>query len=154
MQKCLWASKVFAQRLFLRSQTRKVLSSLADIRNLPPGWNTTPLTQLSCATRTNRAIPAPTSHILQQTFSSYSNYALKKIKLPPYSFVSRAGRQKGTHVGTFFVVSTSGFVDCIGRCVRGPCDTLDHVIVSSQFVTALLRRYAPDSDRLIIGTAG
>lgn len=50
------------QRLLRVSHTRSVLSSLADTINLPPGWNTTPRTQLSWPANRNRHIPVLTSH--------------------------------------------------------------------------------------------
>lgn len=48
--KCWCASKVFWVLLFLMSHTRIVLSSEALMTNFPPGWNTSPRTQLSCPT--------------------------------------------------------------------------------------------------------
>lgn len=48
--KCSWALRVFMQRLFLKSQILRVLSSAQLTMNLPPGWNNTPRTQLSCPT--------------------------------------------------------------------------------------------------------
>jgi hypothetical protein len=47
VQKCEWAYSVFMHRLLRKSHTRNVLSSLAVIMYLPPGWNTMPRTQLS-----------------------------------------------------------------------------------------------------------
>ena len=61
VQKCWWASRVFWQRLLRVSQTRRLLSSLALTINLPPGWNTTPRTQLSWPTNVKRHMPVPTS---------------------------------------------------------------------------------------------
>lgn len=43
-----WASRVLWFLLFLMSHTLRVLSSEALRIYLPPGWNTSPLTQLSC----------------------------------------------------------------------------------------------------------
>lgn len=48
--KCSWATRVFAHRLFRKSQTLRVLSSEQLTTNLPPGWNSTHLTQLSWPT--------------------------------------------------------------------------------------------------------
>ena len=48
--KCWCASRVFWFLRFLMSHTRIVLSSEALIINLPPAWNTRPLTQLSWPT--------------------------------------------------------------------------------------------------------
>lgn len=62
VQKCRWASIVFMQRLLRVSQTRRVLSSLADKMNLPPGWKTTLRTQLSCPINVNKQSPVPMSH--------------------------------------------------------------------------------------------
>lgn len=46
--KCPCASTVFTQRPVLISHTRIVLSSHAESRNFPHGWNTRARTQLSC----------------------------------------------------------------------------------------------------------
>ena len=43
---------------------RRLLSSLAEIRNLPPGWNTRSFTQLSWPTSVMRHLPLLASHIL------------------------------------------------------------------------------------------
>lgn len=52
--KCSWALKVFMQRLFLQSQILKVLSSAQLTMNFPPGWKSTPRTQLSWPTCTRQ----------------------------------------------------------------------------------------------------
>uniref|UniRef100_A0A2M3ZRL2 Putative secreted peptide n=1 Tax=Anopheles braziliensis TaxID=58242 RepID=A0A2M3ZRL2_9DIPT len=52
------------QRLLRRSQMRSVLSSLAVIMYLPPGWNTIPRTQLSWPASVNRHRPELTSQTL------------------------------------------------------------------------------------------
>lgn len=74
VQKWEWASKVFMQRLFRRSQTRRVLSSLAEVRYLPPGWNARPRTQLSWPIRVNMHSPVPTSHTWWHRSAHYSKY--------------------------------------------------------------------------------
>ncbi len=64
VQKWEWASSTFKHLLFAKSHTLKVLSSLADNRYLPPGWNTKPRTQLSWPTNTTTQVFVPISHIL------------------------------------------------------------------------------------------
>jgi hypothetical protein len=46
--KCPCASTVFTHRAVASSQTRMVLSSEADNKNLPDGWNTSARIQLLC----------------------------------------------------------------------------------------------------------
>lgn len=52
--KCSCALRVFMHRLFLKSQTRRVLSSAQLKINFPPEWNRTPRTQLSWPTLCTR----------------------------------------------------------------------------------------------------
>lgn len=77
VQKCWWASRVFWQRLLRVSQTRRLLSSLALTINLPPGWNTTPRTQLSWPTNVKRHMPVPTS----QTCRTIKINVMTKVSL-------------------------------------------------------------------------
>lgn len=63
MQKCWWAYNVFIHRLLCKSHTRIVLSSLADIIYLPPGWKAMPRTQLSWPVKVIKHTPTLTSHI-------------------------------------------------------------------------------------------
>lgn len=164
VQKCLWASSVFMQRLFFKSHTRNVLSSLADTRNLPPGWKTTPRTQLSCAINTNNATPAPTSHILKETneigkcesqklsiliFLLFSlNYYL------PDSFIARSRSQKRSCPRTLLIIYTGSFVYRGGCAIWRPSNAFYDVIVCSQFGATFFRRYSPNSYGLIVRTTG
>lgn len=70
-------------RLLRKSQTRIVLSSLADIKYLPPGWNTNSRTQLSWPVNTNKHNPTLTSQTLKK----------RKIKfnIKTVLFVGRVG---------------------------------------------------------------
>lgn len=52
--KCSCTLRVFMHRLFLKSQTRRVLSSAQLKINFPPEWNRTPRTQLSWPTLCTR----------------------------------------------------------------------------------------------------
>lgn len=63
VQKCWWAWSVFVHRLFLISQIRTVLSSLAVNMYLPPGWKVMPRTQLSWPANVNKHKPELTSQI-------------------------------------------------------------------------------------------
>lgn len=65
LMKCKWAfSSFFEQRPLLRSQTLILLSSLTDNKNLPEGWKTKSVTQLSCPIRFIMHLPLLTSHNL------------------------------------------------------------------------------------------
>ena len=64
MQKCVWASSVLLHLLCGMFQTRKLLSSEADSKYLPPGCQDRPRIQLSCPTRVKRHRPEDTSHTL------------------------------------------------------------------------------------------
>jgi len=63
VQKCWCAYSVFMHRLLRKSQTRMVLSSLAETRYLPPGWNARPRTQLSWPLSVSRQRPTLTSQM-------------------------------------------------------------------------------------------
>lgn len=63
VQKCWCAYSVFMHRLLRKSHTRMVLSSLADTKYLPPGWNARPRTQLSWPLRVSRHRPTLTSQM-------------------------------------------------------------------------------------------
>lgn len=63
VQKCWCAYRVFMHRLLRKSQTLMVLSSLAETRYLPPGWNAKPRTQLSCPFNVSRHKPTLTSQM-------------------------------------------------------------------------------------------
>ena len=64
VQKCVWASSVLLHLLCGMFQTRKLLSSEADSKYLPPGCQDRPRIQLSCPTRVKRHRPEDTSHTL------------------------------------------------------------------------------------------
>lgn len=69
VQKCWWAYNVFIHRLLCKSHTRIVLSSLADIMYLPPGWKAMPRTQLSWPVNVIKHTPTLTSHIWMMNFT-------------------------------------------------------------------------------------
>lgn len=61
--KCKWASRVLLFRFVFNSHIRRVLSSLTLSKNLPPGWNISPLIQLLWPIRVNRHCNVVTSQI-------------------------------------------------------------------------------------------
>lgn len=61
-QKCLCDSSVLVSLLLTTSQTRIVLSSDAEMKNLPAGCQQTSRTQLSWPINVNRHTPVPISH--------------------------------------------------------------------------------------------
>lgn len=68
--------------LLRKSQTLIVLSSLAEIIYLPPGWKTIPLTQLSWPDNVKRHCPEPTSQIYNlQKKNEFQQKKWKKKKL-------------------------------------------------------------------------
>lgn len=79
VQKCWWAYNVFMHLLLRKSQTLIVLSSLAEIIYLPPGWKTIPLTQLSWPDNVKRHCPEPTSQIYKKKKSFFYFLSFFKI---------------------------------------------------------------------------
>lgn len=79
VQKCWWAYSVLWHRLLWISQTRIVLSSLAEIMYLPPGWNTIPRTQLSWPLRVNRQTPTLTSQTWQRKYTFLFEFERRTI---------------------------------------------------------------------------
>lgn len=135
VQKCWWAYNVFMHRLLRRSQTRIVLSSLADTKYLPPGWNDKPLTQLSWPVRVKRQSPTLTSQtfkiniITNMRILKFVIYLQFGCKAYAYSFISWARCKERTLMMTLLVISSCCFINSRCSCFRGPGNTLNCVIV-------------------------
>ena len=87
VQKCVWASSVLLHLLCGMFQTRKLLSSEADSKYLPPGCQDRPRIQLSCPTRVKRHRPEDTSHTLIDL--SREPEAKKGPEMPKYQIYHR-----------------------------------------------------------------
>lgn len=89
--KCECASRVLWFLLFLMSHTLRDLSSEALRMYFPPGWNTSPLTQLSCPVyKKGRTSLKLLRHILwrKRTMGSYPSYMSKLFTMREVWYVN------------------------------------------------------------------